>query len=128
MKPYLRFLPNEFYENASKNEIKFEYDRLQMRMDESKEELDLVNELKRLQRTRTLACWHDTSSISNASHFLVLINCVYAEAVFYTHDEYVAKTGILLLIQKYSGLLCRRYFPTMSFCCLFSLTTLPYTI
>ena len=31
--------------------------------------------------------------ISNASHFLVVVNCVYDEALFYTNDKYAAKTG-----------------------------------
>lgn len=39
---------------------------------------------------RTLAKWHDSSSISSASHFLVMLSTVYDPAMFYTNEEYLA--------------------------------------
>ena len=86
---YFRILPNQFYETASKTELEAEFRRLKHKVEEGHDRAYL----KKLHRTRTFACWHDTSCISNASHFLVLVNCVYDEALFYTNDEYAAKTG-----------------------------------
>ena len=35
---------------------------------------ELLNKLKRLERTRYFACWHDGSSLNHHSHLLVTIN------------------------------------------------------
>ena len=87
LKPYMRVLPDKFYMTASAEKQKIEARRLCM-----DENID-KDELKALHRKRMFACWHDTSAISNASHFLVLFNCLYDEALFYTNEEYLAKTG-----------------------------------
>ena len=90
---YFRFLDDDSYKNPSFEFLLSEFKRIGVDTSPSDDIVTLATQLKSLQRTRTLACWHDTSCISNASHFLVLINCVYDEALFYTDEEYAAKTG-----------------------------------
>ena len=94
LKPYMRVLPDKFYQTASAEDLKIECKRLCIDENTSREEL------KEFNRKRMFACWHDTSAISNASHFLVLFNCLYDEALFYTNDEYLQKTGIKLCHKK----------------------------
>jgi len=84
-KQFMRFKPDDFYENPKWDEVTREYNRLGMSIDTA--DLDLAAQrLKTLQRQRMFGCWHDTSSISNASHFLVLFCCLYDEAIFYTME------------------------------------------
>lgn len=46
-----------------------------------------------LQRTRTLAIWHDHSTILKTSYILFAIHVIYDPAVFLTEDEYKSKRG-----------------------------------
>ena len=39
--------------------------------------------LKSLQRTRNLMLWYDTSTVSDYSHFLMLVKCLYDTALFF---------------------------------------------
>jgi len=88
----MRFKLDDFYENPKWDEVTREYNRLGMSVDTAN--LDLAAQrLKTLQRQRMFGCWHDTSSISNASHFLVLFCCLYDEAIFYTNEEHLETTG-----------------------------------
>ena len=32
--------------------------------------------------------WHDTSTVSDHSHLLMLVKCLYDTALFFTDDEY----------------------------------------
>ena len=38
---------------------------------------DLLTKVKKFERTRYLACWHDDSSVGNHSHLLVTVNVLY---------------------------------------------------
>ena len=89
----MRLLPDEFYDNASMEDLQKEFERLQMEFKSDQEKSVLAAELKKFHRTRTLACWHDASTVSNSSHFLVLVNLVFDKAVFYTSEELYEKTG-----------------------------------
>lgn len=90
----MRLKPDEFYDNLTWQEISNEFDRLGMST-KTTEIGKAASQLKSLQRQRMFACWHDTSCVSNASHFLILICCLYDEALFYTNQEYLEKTGKL---------------------------------
>ena len=50
--------------------------------------IELSSKLKQLERTRHLMFWHDCSTISNHSHFLVMVGTMYDPAVHYTNQEY----------------------------------------
>ena len=48
---------------------------------------DLQNTISKFQRTRTLAIWHDHSTILNTDYILFAVWIVYDPAVFYTQTE-----------------------------------------
>ena len=87
---YMRLFPDEFYERMSIETRNFEFDRIE-------EERETVVELKKFQRQRTIACWHDSSGISNSSHLLITFCAVYDKAIYLSNQEYFEKTGIKLL-------------------------------
>lgn len=89
---YIRVLLDEFYDKATKEEIDMEWNRLDVYPDDIGN--FSANDLKSAQRTRMFSCWHDTSAISNASHFLVVFSCMYDKALFYTSEEHLEKTGL----------------------------------
>ena len=53
----------------------------------------LQSEIATLQRSRTLAVWHDHSTILQTGYILFAIWVIYDPAVFFTENEYKAKTG-----------------------------------
>ena len=73
---------NEF--NTSDNEIDTE---------------TLLNRLKNFERSRNLMMWHDCSTISNHSHFLVMVSTIYDPAVYLTNEEYFIKSGQKVNVQ-----------------------------
>ena len=83
---YFRVQQDDFYEQLAVETKNQEFDRLH-------EPCGSTDDLKRFHRTRTIACWHDTSAISNSSHLLIMFATVYDPAVFYTDKEYFEKTG-----------------------------------
>ena len=93
---FLRILPDTFYENPVIENLEAEYRRIKQPFNQEMDIAQLAETLKRFHRTRLLASWHDTSCVSNASHFLILVNCLYDEALYYTSDEYATKTGLYL--------------------------------
>ena len=59
----------------------------------------LKNKLKKFERTRNLIFWHDGSTISNHSHILVMVSCLYDPAIFLTDEEYLKSNGVLVNLQ-----------------------------
>ena len=53
----------------------------------------LQTKLKDIQHTRTLAIWHDHSTILNTGYILFAVWVIYDKAVFLTEEEYREKTG-----------------------------------
>ena len=53
-----------------------------------------------LQRTRQLFIWHDSSSIANHGHLMIMVNVIYDPAIFYTNDEYVNRFREKVNIQR----------------------------
>ena len=88
----MRILEDDEYDNMSRETLTVEFERI----GENYEINDLYNahnKLKDFHRCRSLAFWHDTSSVSNSSHLLVMLACVYDVALFYSDEEYNALTG-----------------------------------
>ena len=54
-------------------------------------ENEKVRKVKKFERTRYLACWHDGSSVGNHSHLLVTVNVLYDTASFLSDSEYYLK-------------------------------------
>ena len=49
---------------------------------------ELKRTLKSLQRPRNLMLWHDISTVSDHSHLLMLVTCLYDTTLFFMDDEY----------------------------------------
>ncbi|XP_065672107.1 uncharacterized protein LOC136089935 [Hydra vulgaris] len=73
-------------------EYKDEYDTLTKK--------ELINILKTYERTRNLMFWHDCSSISNHTHFLVTVSVMYDTAIFLSSFEYKQKYGEDINVQS----------------------------
>ena len=57
--------------------------------------------LKSLQRSRNVLLWHDTSTLSDHSHLLMLVKCLYDTALFFTDDEYEQQyKGVQTAVEK----------------------------
>ena len=48
----------------------------------------LLNELKVFERSRHLMVYHDSSTIADHTHFLVMVSAMYDQAVYHTNEEY----------------------------------------
>ena len=59
----------------------------------------LKNKLKKFERTCNLMFWHDGCTISNHSHILVMVSCLYDPAIFLTDEEYSKSNGVLANLQ-----------------------------
>ena len=95
-KSYMRILPDEFYENNSRDDILKEFERIKEHIP-SLNNLSLESlsqKLKAIQRTRHFGFWHDGSTLSNHGHLLMMIVVMYDPAIFYTSQEYKEKTGM----------------------------------
>ena len=90
----MRLKDDQFYLEMNEEEFRFEYQRINETLKEKWTKDRLVTEIKRLHRTRHYVCWHDGSSVSNRSHLLVMMGCVYDPALYYTDKEYLELTGI----------------------------------
>ena len=60
---------------------------------------DIINILKRFERTHNLIFWHDGSTISNHSHILVMVSSLYDPGIFLTDEEYSKSNGVLVNLQ-----------------------------
>ncbi len=85
-RPYLRIHSSEYFNAMDENNLSAERQRIG--------ELDAdAKRLYDFNRQRVIACWHDTSPISGASHLQITFCTLYDKAIFYTQEEYLAKTG-----------------------------------
>ena len=91
-RPFMRIWNDSFYESMNEHDLLTELRRID---DDTKfkSHEEAILYLKNLQRRRNLANWHDTSCISNHSHLLVMLICLYDTAIFYTDSEYFELTG-----------------------------------
>ena len=51
-------------------------------------EAELFDKIAALKQTRNLMFWHDGSSISNHSHMMIMVACMFDPAVYLTNQEY----------------------------------------
>jgi len=90
----MRIKPDNFYDDITEEELKSEFVRIDEKFSTKASRRHLVTKLKNFHRHRSLTCWHDTSSISNAAHLLIMFSVLYDPAIFYTDKEYHDMTGL----------------------------------
>ena len=94
-KIYMRLCSNEEFQKLTREEIILNLKSIN-EFEISEEKLDteiLLNKLINYERCRNLMMWHDCSTISNHSHFLMTVSTMYDPAVYLTSAEYFQKTG-----------------------------------
>lgn len=89
----MRIKTDNFYDEITEGGLKSEFTRIDEKFSAKTSRRQLVSKLKTFHRNRSLICWHDTSSISNAAHLLIMFSVLYDPAVFYTDKEYHDMTG-----------------------------------
>lgn len=91
---YMRLTKPQDIEQMTKEEIlSFMISNYQkVNPDDSLQELQL--QIKNMQHTRTIAIWHDHSTILNTGYILFAVWVVYDKAVFLTEEEYKEKSGV----------------------------------
>ena len=89
-KNFMRMQTDEELLNLTEEEIK-NYLKGINELDEKDEQTltkdTLLRKMKAQQRTRHMMMWHDSSSLSNHSHILMMVSVMYDPAVFLTDRE-----------------------------------------
>ena len=87
---YFRILSDAAYSSITREKLINELQRINEYKDNhfNLDRAELKCTLKSLQRTRNVMLWHDTSTVSDHSHLLMLVKCLYDTALFFTEDEY----------------------------------------
>lgn len=69
----------------------------ELKPDDENLDIDILKErLMKLERTRHFIFWHDGSTISNHGHLLMMVTCLYDQAIHLNDDQYEKKYGIIL--------------------------------
>jgi len=98
---YLRKSSDQFYNELTENELKQRLVELnELYENEHLSVSEMRNKLKYIERTRNLLVWLDNSTVANHGYLVCLVTCLYDPAVFLTDQEYKAKTGKNIKIQK----------------------------
>ena len=63
-------------------------------------EAELSNKITAIKQTRNLMFWHDGSTISNHSHLMIMVACMFDPAVYLTDQEYFNLYGKHINIQS----------------------------
>ena len=92
----MRVIDDSVLEKMSREELINEFNRIEETYGDNETCDDLVSTLKIMQRRRHFTNWHDGSTISNHSHLLFVVKCLYDPAVYLTNEEYKEKTGKLI--------------------------------
>ena len=90
---YMRLSSDEEIANLSKDQIVELMASIRHNMPHDATLEQLQTEVAKLQRTRTLAMWHDHSTILQTGYILFAIWVIYDPAMFLTAQEYAAKSG-----------------------------------
>ena len=90
----MRIFSDDEYASMDLNKIESEFKRLEEHFDANIPRDVLLDRLKIFHRKRHLSWWHDGSSVSNHGHLQMTFCTTYDKALFYTNEEYFAKTGI----------------------------------
>ena len=91
---YMRLMTDDDLHNLSREEIVAEMSRVQHTPDDNKSLQELQHDLAALQRTRTIAMWHDHSTVLQQGYILFAVWIVYDPAVFFSEQECKASLNI----------------------------------
>ena len=87
----MRLRTDEEFSNMELSEVQQKLTNLGEFSDNSETLEELLIKLKKMERTRYFAFWHDGSTIGNHSHLLITVNVLYDPASFLSDEEYYLK-------------------------------------
>ena len=88
---YMHMFSNAEIQNMTKDDITAHLTMLHQGFAPNASLEDLQTSLSNVQRTRTLAMWHDYSTILQTGYILFAVWVVYDPAVFFTEDQWKGK-------------------------------------
>ena len=91
---YMRPMTDNDLQNLSKEEIVAEMSHVQHVQDHNKSLEALHLDLAALQCTRTIALWHDYSTVLQQEYILFAVWVIYDPAVFFTEEECKSRPDI----------------------------------
>ena len=97
--PYLRARTEEMIQSLTEDEVQQQLEKLN-ELTENKSIDEMREDLKRLERSRSLLVWLDNSTVANHGYLVCMVTCLYDPAVFYTDSEFKELTGQKVSIQK----------------------------
>ena len=85
----MRLRSDREFSNVSKEDIIADLKCLnEYKESENRTSDDLLNQLKVFERTRNMMFWHDGLPTANHSHLLMLVSCIYDQAVYYSEEYF----------------------------------------
>ena len=85
---YMRLSTDDDIQNMSMEELRIKMSTLNEVCTPSNTVDELQQRYKRLERTRTLAVWHDHATLLGLGTVMIMVHVVYDAAVFYTQTEF----------------------------------------
>ena len=100
-KPFMRLRTDEEFESLGRDEIIRDLMKIhEFHINDNElDTLTLLERLMKFERTRNLMTWHDCSTVSNHSHFLMMVSAMYDPAVYFTDDEFYEKNKEKVQVQ-----------------------------
>ena len=96
-KKYMRLKHDDFYASITREQLAKELERINEKINCSKMDMQQsITYLKRLNRQRHISFWHDGSTVSNHSHLLMMVSCLYDTAIYLTDSEYLKQCGKII--------------------------------
>ena len=91
----MRIKSNLYYDTMTKEVAKRQLERIEeyKEYDNATPTADLIDKLKSFERKIHLSLWHDGSTVSNHSHILMMVSCIYDKAIYFTDTEYKEEHG-----------------------------------
>lgn len=90
---YMRLTTNEEFQVMTRSELLSQATKWHVCLPSDVSDNELRDQLAQAQRTRTLALWHDHSTILLTGYILFAVWVIYDSAVFLTSQEYAQKCG-----------------------------------
>lgn len=97
---YMRLRTDNDFDKMTPVELLAELQKIKENVDVNSSKQHLLEEIKKLERTRHFMFWHDGSTLSNHSHIMMTVSVIFNKAVFYSDQEYFEKTKEKLNIQS----------------------------
>jgi hypothetical protein len=99
--PYSRDKPDTHYANMTHEKVVARLREINEYNESDKLDAEQLREkIESIERHRHLLIWHDNSTVANHGYLLCLVSVLYDPAVHLTNEEYNAKTGKTVSVQK----------------------------